>query len=328
MTKQRQYLRRLISQYGFNLTQQSISSLQENQHRRALLILHLCVFIWGFTAILGNLISLRETVLVWYRMGITSASLLLLPAFWRWIKTVPRKDMGRIAGIGLIVAVHWITFYGAIKYANVSVALTCMATVSFFTALLEPLFFRTKLIKRDVLFGLAVIPALYVVFYFSGNFVTGIIMGLTSAFLAAMFTVFNKKVTVRFDPFSITFIELFSGWIFIGLMLPLYLQLFPDTPLVPGTTDVWYLLILSIVCTTLPFTLSLVSLRHVSAFTANLTINLEPIYGILLAIFFFKEYEQLSAGFYIGAAIVLGIVFIHAWLTQRDLSAKRKLKTS
>jgi drug/metabolite transporter (DMT)-like permease len=293
--------------------------LQKNllSHRRALFLLHLCVFIWGFTAILGNLISLRETVLVWYRMGITSLSLLLLPAFWRGIRQLGRKDILQIAGIGCIVAIHWITFYGAIKYSNVSVALTCMATVSFFTAVLEPIMGRSPFNKRDILFSLLVVPALYTAFYFSGNFVTGIVMGLCSALLAAIFTILNKRVTTKWDPFSITFVELFSGFLFIGMLLPFYLHWFPQSEVVPGSGDLLYLLILSIVCTTLPFVLSLVSLRHVTAFTANLTINLEPVYGILLAVFLFREYEQLSAGFYFGALLVLVIVFLHSWLVSR-----------
>jgi drug/metabolite transporter (DMT)-like permease len=251
-------------------------------------------------------------------MGITSLSLLLLPAFWRGIRTIDRSSMLKIAGIGLIVAVHWVTFYGAIKYSNVSVALTCMATVSFFTAVLEPIFSKTRFILRDLLFSLLVIPALYIVFYFSGNYVTGIVMGLISAFLAAVFTILNKKVTSKFDPFSITFIELFSGFIFIGLILPFYFNWFPDAVFQPNLSDTGYLLLLSIVCTTLPFVLSLISLRHVSAFTANLTINLEPVYGILLAILIFKEHEQLQPGFYIGASIVILIVFTHSILLSRS----------
>jgi drug/metabolite transporter (DMT)-like permease len=250
-------------------------------------------------------------------MGITSVSLLFIPAFWRGIRKIARKDALKIATIGLIVAIHWITFYGAIKYSNVSVALTCMATVSFFTALLEPIFQRGRHNILEILFGLAVIPALYIVFYFTGNYMTGIIMGIISAFLAAIFTILNKRVTSQHDSLPITFLELCTGFVFIGLSLPVYFYFFPDANLLPQGDDYIYLLVLSLVCTTLPFALSLISLRHVSAFTANLTINLEPVYGILLAMLFFKEHKELSFGFYIGAAIILLIVFSHSVLLRR-----------
>ncbi|MFN3940939.1 MAG: EamA family transporter, partial [Chitinophagales bacterium] len=124
-----------------------------SEQRKAYYTLHLCVFIWGFTAILGNLISLQETVLVWYRMGITALSLLLLPDLWRNLKGFSKKQLLHIAGVGILVAFHWITFYGAIKYANVSVALTCMATVSLFTAFIEPLFFKTSVKIAEVIMG-------------------------------------------------------------------------------------------------------------------------------------------------------------------------------
>ncbi|HQU38237.1 MAG: DMT family transporter [Chitinophagales bacterium] len=286
--------------------------------KQAMLLLHLCVFIWGFTAILGNLITLRETVLVWYRMGITSLSLLFLPAFWRGIRTIRKQDAWRIASVGIMVSVHWVTFYGAIKYANVSVALTCLATVSFFTSLLEPLFFKSRHRFTEILFGLAVIPALYMVFRFTGSYATGMIMGVFSAFLAAVFTILNKRLTVSYDPFSITFLELATGFVFLGLLMPVYLQWFPGTPLLPSGADIGYLLILSLVCTTLPFILSLISLRHISAFTANLTINLEPVYGILLAMLFFHEQDELQPGFYLGAGIILVIVFLHAYIRYRQ----------
>jgi drug/metabolite transporter (DMT)-like permease len=293
-----------------------------NNQRRALLILHFCVLIWGFTAILGNLISLQETVLVWYRMGITSLSLLLLPAFWKGIRLISLKNALQVAAIGILVALHWITFYGAIKYSNVSVALTCLATVSFFTALIEPIFFRQKHNARDLLFGLAVIPGLYMVFYFTGQYYTGMIMGIISALLAAVFSVLNKRITSKYNPLSITFLELFSGFIFIGALLPIYFYFFPEAQLLPNRADTGYLIILSLVCTTLPFTLSLISLRHVSAFTANLTINLEPVYGILLAILFFQEHEMLSPGFYIGSSLILAIVFLHSFLIRSNRKAE------
>lgn len=282
--------------------------------RKAYYILHLCVFIWGFTAILGNLISLQETILVWYRMGITAVSLLVLPDLWRGLKHFKFKELAKIAGVGVIVSFHWITFYGAIKYANVSVALTCLATISLFTAFIEPLFFKTKINKKEVLMGLAIVPAMYLIFYFNGQYITGLILGILSALFACLFSVINKKLVTQHEPLSLTFLELTTGFVFLTIMMPFYLQLFPGSNWIPTDLDIVYLLILSIGCTAIPFTLSLRSLRHLSAFTSNMTINMEPIYGILLAMLFFEEHKQLNIGFYVGAIIIIIIVFVNAWL--------------
>ncbi|MBC8172432.1 MAG: EamA family transporter, partial [Chitinophagales bacterium] len=167
------------------------------EQKRAYLILHICVFIWGFTAILGNVISLKETILVWYRMGITAASLLFLPALWKNIKNIPRKEILKIAGIGIIVMFHWIAFYGSIQYANVSVSLTCLATITLFTSFIEPLFFKSKIKYWEVISGAFIIPGIYIIFYFTGEFQTGIILGLLSALFAALFSVLNKKMIAK-----------------------------------------------------------------------------------------------------------------------------------
>ncbi|MBC8047045.1 MAG: EamA family transporter [Fimbriimonadaceae bacterium] len=284
--------------------------------KRAYLILHICVFIWGFTAILGNLISLQETVLVWYRMGITSVSLLFIPALWSNIKNVPKKEILKIAGIGVLVALHWITFYGAIKYSVVSVALTALATTSFFTSFIEPLFMKTKIKFWEVLSGAAIIPAIYLIFYFTGEYKIGFILGLLSALLAAIFSVLNKKMIAKHHAVPITFIELSCGFIFLCVSMPVYFQIFEDVTLLPTQKDWFYLCILSVLCTTIPFILSLNSLRHLSAFTSNITINLEPVYGILLASAIFKDHKNLHTGFYFGAGIILLIVFLNPLINK------------
>lgn len=283
----------------------------DQKQKQAYLILHFCVFIWGFTAILGNLITLKETVLVWYRMGITSLCLLVIPALWKNLAAIPRKQVIRIAGIGILVALHWITFYGAIKYSVVSVALTCLATITFFTSVLEPALNGKKMRPLDVISGLAIIPAIYLIFYFSGRYGTGIFLGLCSAFFAALFSVLNKKMVSRYEAVSITFIELSSGFLCITLFLPVYFWLFDHVTLLPSQNDLVYLLILSIFCTCVPFILSLNCLKYLSAFTSNLTINLEPVYGIIMACFIFHDYRELNTGFYCGAVLILLIVFLN-----------------
>lgn len=299
----------------------------DQKQKEAYFILHICVFIWGFTAILGNLIILSETVLVWYRMGITSLCLLFIPALWNNLGNIPRRQMMQIAGIGFLVALHWITFYGAIKYSVVSVALTCLATITFFTSIIEPLFYRKKMRPLDVISGFAIIPAIYLIFYFSGRYGTGICLGLCSAFFAALFSVLNKKMVARYEAVSITFIELGSGFLCISLFLPFYVMIFDHVTLLPSQNDLIYLLILSIFCTCVPFILSLNCLKYLSAFTSNLTINLEPVYGIIMACFIFHDYRELNAGFYCGAVIILFIVFMNPVL-NRYFEKRKAIRTA
>jgi drug/metabolite transporter (DMT)-like permease len=283
----------------------------KDETRRAFIILHFCVFLWGFTAILGNLITLKETVLVWYRMGITSASLLLLPAFWKDLKKIKSDSVLQMAGIGVLVALHWVSFYGAIKYSVVSVALICLATISLFTAIIEPLFFKSKIKILEIISGIIVILAMLLIFYASGQYAIGIILGIISSLLAAIFTVLNKKMMETHDPVQVTCIEISTGFVLLSVLLPIYGLLFPDTVFVPQKSDIVYLLILSLACTSLPFVLSLQVLKHISAFSTNLAVNLEPVYGIILGIIIFKDHQHLSPEFFVGSAIILLVVFLN-----------------
>lgn len=289
---------------------------ETRKKKNAYLILHLCVFIWGFTAILGKLISLKAIVLVWYRMGITSLSLLVLPALYKGLKIIPKKEFLMICGIGCIVAAHWITFYDSIKKSNVSVALTSFATVSFFTALVEPFILKRKHNSYEFLLSLLVIPAMFLIFRFTSGMQAGIILGILSAFLAALFSILNKIMVSKYDPISITFIELCAGFLVIALLLPASLNIKNTVTFIPHGNDILYLFLLSVFCTSIPFILSLKSLRYMSAFTSNLTINLEPIYGILLASFIWQDYKELTFEFYCGAAIIIFAVFLNPILAK------------
>lgn len=287
------------------------------EKRNAYLQLHVSVFLWGFTAILGKLIELREGPLVWYRMLFTCLSLMLLPSLWKRLKQVKRKDLLSLAGIGCLVCVHWLCFYGSIKFSNVSVALSCLATTSFMTSFLEPMFFRVKHKRYEIFLGLLIIPGIYLIFYFTKFYAVGIVLGLLAALLAAIFTTLNKKMVAKVDTTAITFTELGSGFLFLSMLMPFYLSFFPEATLHPAPNDWYYLLILSIGCTTLPYILSLNALKHLSAFASTLSVNLEPIYGIIMAIFFFQENKELSPGFYIGTLIILLAVFLHPFLHKK-----------
>lgn len=279
--------------------------------------LHLIVFIWGFTAVLGALISLEALPLVWYRMMLAIGFILL----YIWYKKIPLKLPVNIAiallFAGLVIAVHWFTFFKAIKESNISVTLACMSTGAFFTSLLEPIFYKRKVIAYEVLFGLVVIVGLYIIFRVQGNFVYGIILALTSAFLSAMFSIINGKFARVYDPTVISFYEILGGVAFLTLYL-LGTQSFTAQFFTVSLNDWLWLLVLSSVCTAYAFIASVGVMKYLSPYTVMLTINMEPIYGIILALIVFNDKEKMSFQFYIGALIILSTVILNGILKNRQ----------
>lgn len=294
------------------------------RNNRAYAQLHLAIFLFGFTAILGRLISLSAMEIVWYRLLLAALSMLLLPQLYRGLRTIEPRHLWQLAGIGFLVCLHWVAFYASIKYANVTVALSVLSTSALFTAIIEPLIYKTRLRKVEVLLGAMVIPGMYLIFSFGKVYYIGILLALLAGFLASLFSVLNRKMVARYPALAISFLELVSGWILLTLLSPLYLHYFPAATFVPQEMDWLYLAVLAIGCTTLAFVLSIHALRSVTAFTFNLSINLEPIYGIIMAIFLFDEHEEVSLGLYAGAAIIITAVFLHTWLERRA----RKLNTN
>lgn len=273
--------------------------------KRALLQLHLSVFLAGFTGILGKLITLNEGMLVWYRLLITVISMYIL---YRWkglLKKLPWKAIVQIGGTGFIVALHWIFFYGSIKYANVSIGVVCLSLMSLFTAIFDPLITRRKFDRAEMLLSLLTVCGILLIFHFDTQYRTGIILGIFSAMFAALFTVLNKKLVVMYDAINITFYELGVGFLGLTLIMPLYLYAFPVASLLPSLSDLGYLLILSWFCTILMYMLMVHALRKISPFTVNLCFSLEPLYSIILAFILFRENDFLKGGFYAGLALIL-----------------------
>ena len=274
---------------------------------RSHLKLHFIVLIYGFTAILGKLISLPATQLVWYRMLIAVITFYI---FLRWQKTdltISRKQFFKLFGIGMIVALHWITFFGAIKISNVSVALGCLATTTLFTSLLEPFFFRKRINAVEVIVGILIIIGLYLIFRFETRYTSGVIVALVSAFLAGLFTVINKKMVVHQKASVISFYEMSGGLTIISIYL--LFSGWGNAPLsLPSPIDFVYLLALGTICTAFAFAVQVDIMKHLSAYVVALTINLEPVYGIVMAYFLFGETEHMTGGFYIGTAIILASV--------------------
>ncbi len=273
--------------------------------RKAFLQLHIAVFLAGFTAILGKLIGLNEGLLVWYRLLITVVVLGLLLYFKKQLQLISIKDGLKIFGVGLIVAIHWVTFYGSVKYGNVSIAVVCMSASGFFTAFFEPFIFKRRIILIEILLSLLAIVGIYIIFDFHPQYKTGIIFGVISAIGSSLFPIFNKKLLVRFSPSILTLYELGGGFVALSILVPFYLMQFPATYYLPTTADWIWLIILACVCTVLCFNLQLNALKKISPFTANIAYNMEPVYGIILAFIIFRENKLLNTHFYLGVGLII-----------------------
>ncbi len=287
-----------------------------SDNTKSYLHLHLIVFIWGFTAILGALISLDALPLVWFRMLFAVGFIAVFVYFKKLSLRVSKKSLLQFIFAGLIIALHWFTFFKAIKVSNVSVTLACLSTGAFFASLLEPILYGKKVVWYEVFLGILVIVGLYIIFNVEGNYWEGIILALISAFLSALFAVINSKFVKEHDATVISFYELAGGVFFFSIFLLFGNSINADFFQLT-TQDFVYLLILSSVCTAYAFIASTSVMKFLSPYTVMLTINLEPIYGIILAVLIFKEKEQMSFEFYIGALIILFTVLLNVIIKSR-----------
>lgn len=286
--------------------------------KKPLLQLHLSVFLAGFTGILGKLITLNEGLLVWYRLLITVISLFFL---FRWKGMLSKLSFKQLVPIGLngvAIAMHWLFFYGSIKYSNVSIGVVCFSLTSLFTAVLDPIISRRRFDVRELLLSGITLLGITLIFHFDSQYHTGIIMGIISSVFAALFTIVNKKLLTKYDSPSITFYELLVGFAVLSLFMPLYLQVV-DTPfMLPSTPDLVYLFILSWACTICMYLLLMAALKKVSSFTTNLTFNLEPVYSIIIAFMLFHENKQLSPAFYAGLGCIILSVFLQMRMVTKS----------
>ncbi|MDB5251808.1 MAG: rane protein [Flaviaesturariibacter sp.] len=291
--------------------------------RKALLQLNSAVFLWGFTGVLGRVITLDQTWLVWYRLLITVISLWILYFFLKKIRSISFRSLLQIGCIGFVQALHWVCFYGSIKYANVTIALTCLSTSALLASLIEPLLLRKRFEPVEILLGLFAIAGIVIIYNTHVQFSAGIVIGLLSALLTVIVSVLNKKIVDDYAPEQITLYQLTGGFAGITLFLPLYQSFFPEQHYVPAPMDWLWLVILSWVCTIFTFFLYIRSLKRISAFTMNLTLTLEPIYGIILAFLFFGENRALSNWFYAGFGLIgLAVVFHMLRLLRARKAAK------
>ena len=278
------------------------SSGEMTNMKEAFFKLHLSVLLAGATGIFGRLISLNEGLLVWYRMLLAGLLFALLSAVRRRFPRIGWKEVFKIGGIGILLGLHWVFFYGSIKASNISIGVVCFSLVSFFTAFLEPWINRHRISVKEVLFSLLTLLGIALIFHLDTRYRQGILLGITSSVLAALFTITNKKVAAGHDASTMLLYE-----------IPFYLRYFPVETIFPDVSDLIYLILLASVCTIGLYLLQIQVLKVVSAFTVNLTYNLEPVYSIILAMLFFHEARELNGAFYIGLGLIVLSVLLQTF---------------
>ena len=279
--------------------------------------LHLMVVILGLTGVFGKLISLDAIQLVWYRMFIAFITLSLFLAYKKQLFTVILKDFFWILGVGALVTFHWLCFFQSIKVSTISVAVVCLATSSLFSALIEPIFFKRKLLKYEVLMGIVVIAALIFILGAETQYFWGYFYGIMAAFLRTLFTLFNAKYIKKVGAAKITMIEMLAGVLIISCVLLLKQDYTVFTSLI-SVTDFSYLLILGTLCTAMVFVWMTEIMKHITPYSLIMAVNLEPIYSIILALVIFGDSELMSNSFYVGSSVIIGIVFLEGYLKNKQ----------
>jgi drug/metabolite transporter (DMT)-like permease len=289
----------------------------DTPRKKAYLYMHLSILLWGLTGVLGRGIQLQAGLLVWYRMLITVISMFAFIIYKGQSLKIGRNDLFKLIGIGTVLMIHWLFFYGAIKFANVSIALTMLASQGLFTALLEPLVRKKKFRWDELIFGITAIIGISLIFRVEQLYATGIIFGLLASFVGAFFNILNKDVVNRHSPLVVSFYEIAAGLLMLTIAMPFYISYFHPDKILPSQLDWALLLVLGILCTHVTLVLSLAALKELSVFTLNLSINLEPVYTIALAFLIFHENKQLHTGFFIGAAIIMLSVLLETYFQSR-----------
>lgn len=285
--------------------------------KNAYILLHLSVVLAGFTGIFGKLITLNEALLVWYRIALSSIILLGILLFTRSRIKYPIKEILSMSVSGVILTLHWLFFFASIKHSNVSIGVICFGLTGFFTAILQPLINKRSVIPSEIILSCITVLGIGLIFHFDTQYRLGITLGVISSVFSALYTIFNEKLIRKHKSLLLNFYQLSTGTIFLGAIMPIYLHFNPTDHLLPTNIDWMYIFILALFCTVILYVLFNKSLRHLSAFTVNLSFNLEPIYSIALAFFLFNENQELNQTFYAGISLVLMSVFLQGILSYR-----------
>lgn len=285
--------------------------------------LHLLVFIAGFTAILGELISINAVPLVWYRMVIATVLMLLFIKFRKINISINFKTFVKFAIAGIIIALHWITFFESIKQSNISIALAMFSTGAFFASLIEPIFFKRKIVWYEILFGILILFGVLLITKAELQYINGIILGISAALFSTLFAVINGKFVKRYSASVISFYEFISGVFFISMFIIFFGEGFSFEFFNLSGSDWTYLFILASICTAYAFIAAVHVMKYISPYTVVLSYNLEPIYGIVLAIILFPQKEKMSTEFYIGAVIIISTVILNGILKNSNKLKRR-----
>lgn len=294
-----------------------------NDKLKNYLHLHLLVFIAGFTAILGALISLSAIPLVWFRMVIATALMFVYIKIAGVSLKINLKSVLKLAAAGVIIALHWITFFGAINASNISITLAMLSTGAFFASFLEPIIFKRKIIWYEILFGAIVILGVFIITQSEIKYLTGILLGISSAFFSALFAVLNGSFLKKHKASVISFYEFLSGVLFITLYILCFGDGFSKNFFNLNQSDLIWLFILASVCTAYAYIASVSLMKSISPYTVMLSYNMEPVYGIIMAIFLFPDIEKMSFNFYYGAAIIISVVILNA-IIKNTKNLKRR----
>ena len=292
--------------------------------RHKLISLHFMVVILGFTGILGKLISLQTINLVWYRMLLAFICLFIFLLFKKKIHTIKKRNILPLLSAGAIVGLHWLFFFEAIKVSNVAIAVICLATSSLFSAFLEPIFFKRKILKYEVFFGAIVMLVLSYMLYEKPehqeneiNLWLGYTYGIISALLATLFTLINARFINKIDAVKITMLEMLGGVILISLLF-VFQQDYSIFSTKINAEDFSYLLLLATICTAGVFVWMIEIMRYITPYSVIMAVNLEPIYSIIIALMIFKTSEEMNLSFYIGSTIILFIVFLDGYIKNKQ----------
>ncbi|GEM65141.1 DMT family transporter [Sphingobacterium faecium] len=284
--------------------------------KKSYLLLHIAVILAGFTGVFGKLISLNEGLLVWYRVLFSAIILFFILTFFKKDVKQSIAEKFNIAYVGLLITTHWIFFYASIKYSNISIGVVCYCLTSLFTAIFEPLINKKRFSIAQLLLSGLTLLGISLIFHFDSSYQLGIVLGVISSAFAALYTVFNERLVQKHNSIVINYYQMLGGTIGLGLLLPVYLQFFPVATWIPSSTDFFYLLLLSAICTVTLYVLFTEVLKVIPAFTVNLSFNLEPIYAIILAFIFFNEGKEVNSSFYIGCSFVLLSVILQSFFSK------------
>lgn len=285
--------------------------------KKPYLLLHLAVFLAGFTGVFGKLITLNEGLLTLYRVLFSTVILFIIVQYLKIGREITNPEKFSIGKIGILITIHWVFFYASIKYSNISIGVICYCLTSFFTAIFKPLIEKTKFKFTELLLSALTLVGISLIFHFDTSYQLGIIMGVISSAFAALYTIYNERLVHLYDSKIINYYQMAAGSIILLIIMPIYLYFFPAKTVFPNITDFVYLLLLSLFCTVGLYVLFAEVLKKIPAFTVNLTFNLEPIYAIVIAFVFFNESKSVNASFYVGIFFILSSVALQSYASLK-----------